>query len=719
MKIKLYIFVVFALFVNLSEQAFSSTTWPTSHPDKAFYENLVYYSDQFDFYLWEEGGSVWAEIIPTSGIPFVCSSSFVAIQNGIQNDDIVLEQIGGKTLCTDIYVSTVVKVAFRSWAPYKIDFTKPFTLLYEGSYRNSLVTMNVPALIKCNYSISSSSGSFSSSGGNKNLSVTASSTSCSWTTSENLNWVSLSPTEGTGSRNVSISVSPNAGAERSGSIIIAGRTYRISQDEAPCTFNINPSSGTFSSGGGTKNLSLTASSPRCSWTASESLTWLSVSPINGSGNRNITITVTPNIGAARSGAIVIGDKIYIVTQAAAYNNPISGLTKTQVSQLYVSIFGRASEGEGNAYWQSQSDMATAASAMLDTDAAKNYFGANLNTNQAFIEHIYLNTLNKTISDDFDGISYWVNMLNAGTSRGEAVATLIRAINDYAPGGPNYDPDDTATVAAYNQFMNRVVVSNYIAENVYTAPDDWETSTSFSHGMVVTDDPATMVAAKVVINGFTDEPLLSGACGAYVAPSVWKEFDCYNLAAIGKTTNDDPFTPSWRLIGGYWQWGRKGADPSQWYDTNTTNFAHGPTGPGVDEANEGEISNWDDDYAPDGAWSDEYKTANDPCPDGFRVPTDSQWKGVDDNNTQSTVGTWDHDDTNYASARFFGSELMLPAAGFRYGSIMALGNRGYAGAYWSSSEDINYGAWSLYFPGGDVYTDHYSRLNGFSVRCIAE
>jgi hypothetical protein len=78
---------------------------------------------------------------------------------------------------------------------------------------------------------------------------------------------------------------------------------------------------------------------------------------------------------------------------------------------------------------------------------------------------------------------------------------------------------------------------------------------------------------------------SGQCRVYVAPDVWKEFDCYNLAAIGKNTNDDPFTPSWRLIKGYWQWGRKGPDPSQWYDTNTEHFAHGPTGPGDSEANE--------------------------------------------------------------------------------------------------------------------------------------
>ncbi len=40
-------------------------------------------------------------------------------------------------------------------------------------------------------------------------------------------------------------------------------------------------------------------------------------------------------------------------------------------------------------------------------------------------------------------------------------------------------------------MNRVEVSDYMADNVYATPDDWETSTSFSHAMVVTDDPATV------------------------------------------------------------------------------------------------------------------------------------------------------------------------------------------------------------------------------------
>ncbi|MDA3790313.1 MAG: hypothetical protein PF503_17700 [Desulfobacula sp.] len=79
-----------------------------------------------------------------------------------------------------------------------------------------------------------------------------------------------------------------------------------------------------------------------------------------------------------------------------------------------------------------------------------------------------------------------------------------------------------------------------------------------------------------------------------------------MAAIGKTTNDDPLTPSWRLIGGYWQWGRKGPSSSQWYDTNTSNFVHGPTGSGSSETNDGSIIGWDSSYAPDGAWLDSYK-----------------------------------------------------------------------------------------------------------------
>ncbi len=164
------------------------------------------------------------------------------------------------------------------------------------------------------------------------------------------------------------------------------------------------------------------------------------------------------------------------------------LTKTEVSMLYVSILNRASEGSGNQYWQNKSTISEAATAILNTSDAKEYFGSNLDTNQAFIEWIYKNTLNKTIEDDKAGIDYWVGLLNNGVSRGDVVASLVNAAMDPKNAGK-----------AQNQFKNRVEVSNYMAENVYDVPSDYKTSTSFSHGLSVNDDYSSVSLAKNSIN----------------------------------------------------------------------------------------------------------------------------------------------------------------------------------------------------------------------------
>jgi hypothetical protein len=168
------------------------------------------------------------------------------------------------------------------------------------------------------------------------------------------------------------------------------------------------------------------------------------------------------------------------------------LTQTQVSQLYVSIFGRASEGGGNAYWQSeQSDMTTAADTMLNTEPAKAYFGDTLNNNQMFIEFIYKNTLGKDYADDPDGVNYWVSELAAGKSKGEVVATLISAAID-----PQY-----AGLPAQDQFLNKVAVCNYTADIIATCPDVNDLSAFVAFISSVTDDPETVVAAKAAVDEF--------------------------------------------------------------------------------------------------------------------------------------------------------------------------------------------------------------------------
>ncbi|GAB6147321.1 hypothetical protein JCM12294_47680 [Desulfocicer niacini] len=169
------------------------------------------------------------------------------------------------------------------------------------------------------------------------------------------------------------------------------------------------------------------------------------------------------------------------------------LTQSNVSQLYVSLFGRASEGAGNAYWcLNQENMVITADVMLSTEAAKDYFGSTLYDDQAFIEFIYENTLNKTLNDDPQGIAYWVAALDRGASKGTVVTSLINAVYDYA------NSTDPKTLAAYRQFVNRVEISNYCAENIQEFTDYLEFQTFIN---VVDDTTASLEDAKTMIDDF--------------------------------------------------------------------------------------------------------------------------------------------------------------------------------------------------------------------------
>jgi uncharacterized protein (TIGR02145 family) len=100
------------------------------------------------------------------------------------------------------------------------------------------------------------------------------------------------------------------------------------------------------------------------------------------------------------------------------------------------------------------------------------------------------------------------------------------------------------------------------------------------------------------------------------------------------------------------------------------------------------------------------TANDPCPTGFRVPTESE---LDAERvlfaTQNAAGAW-------------GSVLKLPVAGYRRystGALISVGSRGY---YWSSTVSGT-DACLLRFVSSVAYMNSDYRAGGFSVRCIKE
>lgn len=161
------------------------------------------------------------------------------------------------------------------------------------------------------------------------------------------------------------------------------------------------------------------------------------------------------------------------------------LTQAEVSQLYVSLFGRASEGEGNKYWMANAaDMVTSANNMLDTQAAKDYFGDTINDNQKFVEFIYLNTLGKTYADDKAGVDYWVAELEGGKSMGEVSVAVITSAQDPVNAGD-----------AQDQFNNKVDVSNDAADKL-EAFTSIEAFTSYVKDVDHTEDSVTAATALV-------------------------------------------------------------------------------------------------------------------------------------------------------------------------------------------------------------------------------
>jgi uncharacterized protein (TIGR02145 family) len=186
---------------------------------------------------------------------------------------------------------------------------------------------------------------------------------------------------------------------------------------------------------------------------------------------------------------------------------------------------------------------------------------------------------------------------------------------------------------------------------------------------------------------------------FVAPGVPITFLAHNL---GANNSLDPHTPVQGIHGNYYQWGIL----AHVADASTPATA---------------ITPWNTTTAANGAWADGSKTANDPCPTGYRVPTNAQWLLVDSYNTQTTTGSFSNNETNFGTARQFGSganTLTLPSAGYRSSSNGALGNRGSNGYYWSSTAN-GPNAFYLSFGSSNASTFSANRTFGFSVRCVSE
>jgi hypothetical protein len=134
------------------------------------------------------------------------------------------------------------------------------------------------------------------------VTVTANST---WTAvSSQPTWLTLSTASGTGNGNVTVSVTQNTGIARTGTVVFTsgGVTQTVTVTQAGATLVVTPTTWTPTFSAMTLTIPVTANS---TWIAvSSQPTWLTLSTASGTGNGNVTVSVTQNTGIARTGTVV-------------------------------------------------------------------------------------------------------------------------------------------------------------------------------------------------------------------------------------------------------------------------------------------------------------------------------------------------------------------------------------------------------------------------------
>ena len=224
--------------------------------------------------------------------------------------------------------------------------------------------------------------------------------------------------------------------------------------------------------------------------------------------------------------------------------------------------------------------------------------------------------------------------------------------------------------------------------------------------------------------YVDELGVNHGKGVAVAGVIWAPVNCGYEAANG----DYKGYPYGKL----YQWGRK---YGQGYDSNDASYPSGENmiaGPVMPSWGSSETYKDAFFYDPpdwcntriDDLWVDSegYKTKKDPCPTGWRIPTDDELAVLGDN-----FSSWTTNSEGQNGYYFVGEytyidglpQVFFPAAGsLDYGSGNAY-HRGNSGYYWSSGPSGSR-AYHLYFSsvGASSKSSDY-RAYGYSVRCVQE
>jgi len=309
---------------------------------------------------------------------------------------------------------------------------------------------------------------------------------------------------------------------------------------------------------------------------------------------------------------------------------------------------------------------------------------------------------------------WGSIFSGGTTSGASGTatnnTWTWTGNGYKVGSSLYLPaagfrsisGTLSTIGSYGYYWSSTVYDGTYSDVPY-----------FSSSTVYINN-TSYIASGFSVRCVKDAPA-SPDCTVYsnTAHTTTLTFQCHNL---GANTNLDPFTyvsngdaVDYDIKGYLYQWGRP-SDGHQLRGSGETATLSTTDTPGHAKfiTNSGG-TDWRS-PANDALWG-AAKTANDPCPAGYRVPTQAEWSSIYNGGTNTW--TW----TGYGYK--VGTALYLPAAGYRNylgGAPISVGTYGY---YWSSTVAGTYAHSLLFLSGNVISSNTNSRVLGLSVRCVAE
>jgi uncharacterized protein (TIGR02145 family) len=260
-------------------------------------------------------------------------------------------------------------------------------------------------------------------------------------------------------------------------------------------------------------------------------------------------------------------------------------------------------------------------------------------------------------------------------------------------------------------------------NATAAGTDYANPVTFTLYAIYNDSQTNIGIDKTV--KLTPQIRDCACCGAMRTSGVWLQFMCYNLGADAtKITPVQQMAASPATVYGLmYQWG----NPTGWSSTSTTSGFPLVNQPMATPTSTG----WNPD---DEAWGDgpsgivAKNSVYDPCPDGFKVPTQLIFNMIVANSTSASSYT----DTNLANKMtwqsgtnttglLIGDYLFLPAAGLKQGDAIPI-LQGTHSKYWTGTYYGDQNNLSIEFTGNSTSVSvvanlYQSRYTGHSIRCV--